>query len=285
VREKTMDQKRTRTTKGYKAKKALGQHFLTREKVLWQIVQLAGLSDQDTVVEIGAGPGNLTRKLARRARLVHAIEFDRDLAGILAKKLQDENIMIIPENALFFDYRTLAAPGEKLKVVANLPYNISTQLIFKLMETPELFSFLLLMVQREVGLRLVAKPGTKDYGILAVFIQMRADTEIVLEVGPEAFRPRPKVHSTLVRLSLLDEPREKLADEDFFRKVVRAAFSKRRKTLRNSIARSGLGYEPQDISDHLWACGIDPARRAETLSLAEFARLANYLFQKEGGKG
>ncbi len=281
-----MDQKRARTTiKGYKAKKALGQHFLTKERLLWRVVQLARVSENDIVVEIGAGPGNLTRKLAQRAKVVHAIEFDRDMAGILARKLHDENIMIIQENALFFDYRNLAAPGEKLKVVANLPYNISTQIIFKLMETPELFSSLLLMVQREVGLRLVAEPETKDYGILSIFIQMKAEARIVLELGPEAFRPRPRVHSTLVRLSPLDEPREKLANEEFFRKVVRAAFSKRRKTLRNSLAKSGLGYEPQDISDHLRACGIDPGRRAETLSLAEFARLANYLFPKKGERG
>lgn len=264
--------------KRHNPKKSLGQHFLVSDKVLWQIVQLARVSDDEAIVEIGAGPGNLTRKLARRARLVHAIEFDRDMADRLAEKLKEDNVHVIQDNALFFDYKGLAPSGEKLKVVSNLPYNISTQIIFKLMETPEIFSAMYLMVQKEVGLRLAARPGTKDYGILAVFTQMRADTDALLEVGPRAFRPPPKVDSTLVRIRPLKESRYKLESEEYFKKVVRAAFSKRRKTLRNSLAGSGMGLEPAEAAGILEACGIEPSRRAETLTLEEFARLANYMY-------
>jgi 16S rRNA (adenine1518-N6/adenine1519-N6)-dimethyltransferase len=270
--------------RGYKPRKSLGQHFLINDKKLWQIVQLARLSEQDTVVEIGAGRGNLTKRLARRAGMVYAIEFDKNMEELLARNVPLENVRIMMENALFFDYQGLAEAGKKLKVVANLPYNISTQLIFKLLENADLFSMLLLMVQREVGLRLVAEPGTRDYGILSIFTQLRGKARIVMELGPQAFRPRPKVHSTLVRIDILDRPREELADHDFFRKVVRAAFSKRRKTLRNSLSKSELDYAPDEVSGYLHSCGIDPQRRAETLSLTEFANLANFLYKRKHGK-
>ncbi len=262
----------------YKPKKAMAQNFLVNEKLLDRISQLANLGPEDTVVEIGAGPGNLTRRLARFAGKVFAIEAEEELTLICKAELKDENVELIHMDALTVDYRSLAPAEGKLKVVANLPYNITTPILFKLLETPDILSEMLLLVQAEVATRIAAEPGSKEYGILSVFMQLYADTKVLTIIGPEVFKPKPKVNSALLRLKMLDQLRAQVDDLAFFKRVVKAAFGMRRKTLKNALLKNaGLGLEQQTLLEVLEDLDIDPVRRAETLSIKEFADLANSL--------
>jgi len=259
-----------------KARKSLGQNFLLNEKVLQQIVELANITPDDSVLEIGPGPGNLTKYLVQKAKKVLAIEIDRELAAILKAEIKNPNLTIIPADILGYNLNEIKKMGDLFKVISNLPYNISTQVVFKLLETRGLFRELYLLLQKEVAERIVARPRTKDYGILSVVCQLLSDPEIVLILGPEAFKPRPKVDSALVKFRVLPEPRFKLADYQGFKNLVHAGFAMRRKMLKNALARAGLGLSPEKVDDLLAKAVINPKSRAEELSVEQFASLANF---------
>ena len=267
-------------SRGVSPKRGLGQHFLIDQGIAQKIVRLADLEPEDCVVEIGPGMGVLTFLMLPLVKKLIAVELDQGMAEWLREKGQGRaSLTIICQDALDFDFAIVAGEaGRRLKVVANLPYNISTPVIFRLLENRLFFSHLTLMLQREVAERITASPGSKAYGPLSIFTQLYTFPKIMMRVPPEAFYPRPKVESALVRFEILDRPRIAINDDDFFQKVVRASFAQRRKIILNSLKNSSLSIgSGKEIEAALDAVGIDPRRRAETLDLAEFQRLAEAL--------
>ncbi len=246
------------------AKKSFGQNFLTDTNVVRKIVAALDLSRDETVVEIGAGRGALTEKLLEHAGEVIAIEFDRDLIPILNERFRGcETFRLIESDALTVDLGSLS--NDTMKLAANLPYNVSTQILQMLMRGREHFSAMVLMFQREVVDRITAVPATKDRGFLSVLSQLYFDIERLFDVPPGAFKPQPKIWSSVVRL----RPKAvDIADEDAFREIVSAAFMQKRKTIENN-----LRARFPNISDALSAAGIEPGRRAETFSLDEWTAL------------
>ena len=257
------------------AKKSLGQNFLADPNVVSKIIQAAGITPDDTVLEIGPGTGVMTRELARAAGRVIAIELDERLAKMLQEELDEmDNLQVVMADALKYDFTSLPVA---VKVVANLPYYISTPIITRLIEARDKISLMVLMLQKEVARRITAPPGGKDYGYLSVMVQLWTEARMLFTVPAGAFNPVPKVDSAVVTLRTLDHPSAIAKDYDFFEKIVSAAFSQRRKTLRNALRSSRL-IADEGIA-RLDEGGIDAARRAETLSVAEFARLADFLFE------
>lgn len=257
----------------HRPKKRFGQNFLRDRQVVEQILAAAELQATDRILEIGPGLGAMTDRMLELAEEVNVIEVDRDLAERMRSR-PDVNLRVHEGDALALRWEGLL-PTPPYKLVANLPYNISSQILFKILDHRRLFSRLVLMFQKEVGDRLLASPGSKDYGILSVFCQLLYDIRRVTLVPPGAFYPPPKVTSVVLCFDLLPVARVEVADEIFFRRVVKGAFAQRRKTLRNSLA--GSGFAVDGVEAALTACGIDPGRRGETLSLQEFATLASAL--------
>lgn len=268
--------------KSYKIrpKKWWGQNFLVDPDVVEQVVAFYDLREDDLIVEIGAGLGALTRRLAPKVRKVLAVEIDTTLANLLTDKIiEADNVEVINQNILDFDF-PLAAKlhGDKLKILGNIPYGISAPLIFKLIECKAFMSMAVLMFQEEVADRIVARPGSKNYGVLSVFSQVSAMVSKELVVSKRCFYPQPKVESAVVRFMFRETPFIALEDEQVFKKVVKASFSQRRKTLKNALRNSlNLNMPFDEVLNALKGCGIDPQRRGETLSLAEFGRLSNCL--------
>ncbi|MBI5181529.1 MAG: 16S rRNA (adenine(1518)-N(6)/adenine(1519)-N(6))-dimethyltransferase RsmA [Nitrospirae bacterium] len=258
-------------------KKSLGQHFLTDKNIAKDIVDAANISKDDIVVEIGPGNGILTALLAEKAKKVIAIEIDERLIDKLREEFGSfNNIEIIAKDALKFSFKEIK---ERFKVAANLPYYITTPIIFHLLQFKDRIISMTLMMQKEVAERIVATPGGKDYGILSIAVQFYTEPKISFIVPPSAFHPRPKVESAVVSFSILKNRRVDVLNEGFFFKVVRAAFSQRRKTLRNALKSANLPKINDEALDAAFAkTGIDPKRRGETLSIAEFARLADNLY-------
>jgi 16S rRNA (adenine1518-N6/adenine1519-N6)-dimethyltransferase len=259
-------------------KKGWGQHFLVDRNILNKVIRTAQVEKDDLVLEIGPGLGEMTLALARQARRVIAVEVDPKLVEILKKKLEDcPNVDVVKGDILTISFRKADfGEGQKIKVVANLPYQISTPLIFHFIELKEFFSTLTLMLQKEVAERMVASPGTKAYGPLSIFVQLFSTLSIRFYVKPSAFFPPPKVESAVVHMTWREKPMVHMQDEDWFKKVVRGAFSYRRKTLINALKHSDL-HLPHDVQPILEKIGIDPKRRPETLSIQEFALLAGVL--------
>ena len=250
-------------------KKHLGQNFLYDSSILNRIIQAAELSAEDTIVEIGPGPGRLTKMLAEKAKRLIAIELDPELYERLKGDfIAYRNVEIIHEDALKFPFETIGS----FKVVANIPYYITTPIIFRLLEARGYLRSMTLTTQKEVAERIAAEPGGKYYGVLTIMIQYFAQPELKFIIPKEAFRPIPKVDSAVVHMKILERPRVMVRDEKMFFKLVRTAFSQRRKTLSNSL--KGLG---EDIREVMISAGIDPQRRPETLSLEEFAKLSDAL--------
>lgn len=250
-------------------KKRFGQHFLRDMRVVERIVAAFAPQPTDHVVEIGPGEGVLTRALVGRVARLDLVELDRDLAAQLAQTYADAPAITVHQaDALKFDFRALAAPGGTLRLIGNLPYNISTPLLFHALAQAERVRDMLFMLQKEVVERLSAAPGGKDYGRLSVMVQWRCRVENLFTVPPGAFYPPPKVDSAVVRLTPHATPPVAVRNPATFARVVQAAFAQRRKTLRNSL-KGVVSAEAMS------ALGIDPIRRAETLSLQEFAALAN----------
>ncbi len=263
--------------------KKLGQNFLTNRNIAQRIADLSGVGPDDTAIELGVGLGSLTIPLAATAHKVIGIELD---AGIVKmheeKKDLPANVHVIHQDLLKTDYRALADEcGGPLKIVANLPYSITSPLIFKLIDERAAIATACLMLQKEVAQRLVASIGCKEYGILSVMIASCAQVESILEVAPGNFHPRPKVDSTVVKFTFnpIPERVKNLPDYNhkLMNRIVRAAFGQRRKTLLNSLhaARINDLQDKAALADILIAANIDPKIRAERLSLEDFVRLSN----------
>jgi 16S rRNA (adenine1518-N6/adenine1519-N6)-dimethyltransferase len=248
-----------------RTRKRFGQHFLHDPAVLARILQAVDPQPDDLVLEIGPGSGTLTALLLQHQRQLHVVEIDRDLAAALRARYP-ERLVVHEGDALKFDYAGLAAErGGRLRIVGNLPYNISTPLLFRLLEDLPHIRDLHVMLQREVVDRMAAAPGSRDYGRLTVMLSPQLQIDKLFEVGPGAFHPPPRVWSAVARLTVLPEPRYVVTTA--FRQVVAAAFSHRRKTLRNALRT----LVPEAA---FAACGVDPGARPETLAPAQYAALA-----------
>jgi 16S rRNA (adenine1518-N6/adenine1519-N6)-dimethyltransferase len=260
--------------------KRLGQHFLMDKGIMMVIVRIAEVNSHDTVVEVGPGLGEMTKLLASKAKRVIAIEVDESMVALLKEQLDEyDNIVLHRGDALKFDFLNESRKwGEKLKVVSNLPYNISTQLLFRFVEMREAFSGITLMLQKEVAERIVAIPGGRQYGVLSVLLQIHCDASIRRIVPPSSFFPRPKVESAVVRFDFLQKTRVEIEDEAIFRKVVKASFGHRRKTLKNALKTAAFfNLEGEKIEVNLRQAGIDLMRRGETLTLREFAAISEVI--------
>ncbi|MBW1991075.1 MAG: ribosomal RNA small subunit methyltransferase A [Deltaproteobacteria bacterium] len=273
---------------GLKPKKSLGQHFLIHTHQARRIIQALALTPQDTVVEIGPGLGALTVLLAEQAREVVALEVDRTLAAYLSRELfaATPKVRIIQEDVLKFDLlRLCRETGQPLKLVGNLPYHITSPLLFKLMEEKEALSLAVLMVQEEVGHRLLAGPGSRDYGILSILAQYHFCLSRLFSLGPGNFYPSPQVNSVVLKLEPAS-PEPRAWDEGTLHRVVKLAFSRRRKTLKNTLAgqAAALGLSPEQALDLMLEAGIDPGHRAETLEVAQFVDLSNRIQAKVAEK-
>ncbi len=252
-----------------RASKRLGQNFLIDSAVVDGIVEAAEISEGDNVLEIGPGIGTLTQGLLEAGANVTAVELDKKLPAVLAQTLEGyENFKLVQGDILKVDLEELMP--QNFKVVANLPYYITTQILLTLMERKLPVTKIVTMVQKEVAERMIAAPNSKAYGAMTVAVQFRADVRIAFDVPPESFIPRPEVTSSVVVCDIRETPFK--VDETFFTKVVRAAFGQRRKTLLNSLI--GAGFQREAVTKALEVAGIEPARRAETLTLEEFSRLA-----------
>jgi 16S rRNA (adenine1518-N6/adenine1519-N6)-dimethyltransferase len=252
-------------------RRALGQHFLRDAGIARSIVELVAPSARDLVVEIGPGEGALTAVLASTSARLLALEIDAALIPRLRERFPRAEI--IEADARTWDYGALSAPpGGRVLVVGNLPYSVSKPILMALVAAREAISEMALMLQREVAERVAAAPGGKTYGSLSILTQLYCDVRLALRVPPGAFRPPPKVESAVLHLRVLDRPRISLADERRFHAVVRAAFLQRRKMVGNALA-AGLGLGVDHVRQALVAAGIDPARRAETLTIQEFGSL------------
>ena len=246
-------------------KKRLGQHFLTDRHYLERIVAEIDPRPGEAMVEIGPGPGALTEQLARLVQPLHVVEIDRELAAGLRARFAPDAVVVHEGDALAFDFASLPAG---LRVVGNLPYNVSTPLLFHVANFAARIRDCVFMLQKEVVDRMVAEPSTADYGRLSVMLQYRFSMGLAFRVPPGAFTPPPKVDSAIVRMSPLGGDRLAARDDDFFARVVMAAFTQRRKTLRNAL-------RPLVPGEAFARAGIDPGRRGETLSVAEFVALAD----------
>lgn len=256
-----------------KMSKKLGQNFLIKRGIVDEIVHAAELTVGEPVLEVGPGIGTLTQGLAQSGADVTAIELDRRLLEVLDTTLASyDNVRIIHGDVLKLDVPTIMN-HKPFKVVANLPYYITTPIIMSLLESKLPIERLVVMVQKEVALRMIAKPGTKDYGALSVAVQYYTEPDIVLDVPPKSFLPAPAVTSSVIRCVLRDKPPVDVIDEKLFFRVVKAGFAQRRKTFSNTMRTTGLSKE--QIDDILVKANIDGQRRGETFSLQEFADVAN----------
>ncbi len=261
-------------TLGVRPRKRWGQHFLVDAHALEQILSAADLSMLDTVLEVGAGLGTLTAALAPRVRRVIAVEVDETLVPSLRSAVASwGNVQVICADVMTLDRTALFAGDDNpRKVVANLPYNLASALVVALLEQPLGLRRLVVTVQREVAARMAARPATSDYGVLSIAVQYRADVSVVEYLPASAFFPAPDVESAVVRLDVRAQPACVVGDETVFFRVVRAAFSQRRKTIRNALA-GGIPMPPSSVAVACQRAGIAPMRRGETLDLAEFAAL------------
>lgn len=266
---------------GFKMTKSLGQNFLINENILDKIMESADISSDDVVLEIGTGIGTLTQRLCENAKKVIAVEIDKNLIPILNETLSDyDNITIINKDILKTDIneelKNLSV-NQKIKLVANLPYYITTPIIMKVLEDKVNVDCMVLMLQKEVADRMNATPSTKDYGSLSIAVQYYCDTDIVCKVPKSSFIPEPNVDSLVLKLVVNEKRKVEINDEELFFKIVRGSFSKRRKTILNSLSNYEDLGDKDKIQKLLEISEIDAKRRGETLSIYEFANLAkNY---------
>ena len=258
-------------------RKALGQNFLVDNNIINKILRAAAIDTHDNVLEIGPGRGALTELLSEKAGRLVAVEFDRDLAAFLRDQFTDfSQVTIHEQDVLKVDFEALLG-NELFKVVANLPYNISTPVLFRLLEQRSRFTKIVVMLQKEVGDRLAASPDCSDYGILTVLFRLLFDVKREFSVPPGCFFPPPKVDSVVISLVPLAAPRLEVGDHGLFERLVKASFGMRRKTLWNCLRNSGIA-DPVLFENALECCSIDSRRRGETLTLEEFAHLSRTLY-------
>tara|TARA_Y100000588_G_C14032648_1_gene829343 strand:+ start:42 stop:941 length:900 start_codon:yes stop_codon:yes gene_type:complete len=257
-------------------RRRFGQHFLADQRLAEQIVDLVRPNADDQVLEIGPGRGALTRHLIAKFERLIVVEIDRDLVAFLRREYAQTDLHLIEADILKLDLRDVRRreKKDKLVIVGNLPYNISAPLLFHLLGQADCIRSATLMLQREVAQRLAARPGSKEYGLLTVMLSRWADMEEVLQVGPRAFRPVPKIQSSVVELQFRQTRRCPVEDEAMFERLVRAAFAQRRKMLRNSLLSLAAGMRPvlEEVGSQ---AEIDLARRPEDLNLEEFSRLSD----------
>jgi len=253
-----------------KANKNLGQNFLISEEVLEQIINIADVTSEDIVIEIGPGLGSLTKKLLKTAKKVICIELDKKMIKILENRFNGTNLEIINQDVLKTDLQEFCR--ERVKIVANLPYYITTPIIMKLLEEKLNIESITVMVQKEVAKRLTAKPGTKDTGAITYAINYYTIPEYSLEVSSKCFIPSPEVDSAVIKLNVLKEPSIKIKNEEIFFKIIKLAFGQRRKTLSNAL-ETGFPNSKKMLEE----LGIEKNRRGETLTLEEFAKIERYL--------
>ena len=265
--------------------KKFGQNFLIDSNILDKIVQSAEVTKEDCVLEIGPGIGTMTQYLAEAAREVVAVEIDKNLIPILKDTLSEyDNVTVINEDILKVDLNQIVQDkngGRPIKVVANLPYYITTPIIMGLFENHVPLKSITIMVQKEVADRMQVGPGTKDYGALSLAVQYYAKPEIITRVPASCFMPRPNVDSTVIRLERYEEPPVFVKDEKYLFAVIRASFNQRRKTLANGLTNAGnLGVNRQLVEEALTQMGLSATVRGEALTLSQFAELSNYLAGK-----
>ena len=265
--------------------KKFGQNFLIDSHVLDKIVSAAGITKDDFVLEIGPGIGTMTQYLAASARKVFAVEIDKALIPILEDTLKEfDNVQVINQDILKVDIKKLAEEhndGKPIKVVANLPYYITTPIIMGLFESQVPIDSITVMVQKEVADRMKVGPGPKDYGALSLAVQYYAEPYIVANVPPNCFMPRPKVGSAVIRLTRHEKPPVEVADEKLMFRLIRASFNQRRKTLANGLNNSPeLSYSKEEIQQTIEKCGFKAGIRGEALTLEDFAKLANVFSEK-----
>ena len=261
--------------------KKFGQNFLINMGVLEDIIDAAEVTDEDMVLEIGPGIGTMTQYLCENARQVIAVEIDTNLIPILKDTLSAyDNVRIINDDILKVDINELAREynnGRPIKVVANLPYYITTPIIMGLFESHVPIESITVMVQKEVADRMQAGPGTKDYGALSLAVQFYAEPYIAANVPPNCFIPRPNVGSAVIRLNRWQNPPVQVKDEKFLFSIIRASFNQRRKTLQNSLVNGGIPVTKEQVVDALGQLGLSPTIRGEALTLEQFATLSDVL--------
>ena len=260
---------------GLQPSKALGQHFLADNNMAAHIVRLAGVQPGDRVVEVGPGLGSLTLALCQAGARVRAVELDRRLAGVLQEVVRDYDVDVVVADALEVDWPELLRDDDRWTMVSNLPYNVATPVVMRALETAPMIDRFLVMVQREVGERLAAVPGTKAYGAVSVKVAYYARADVVGTVPPAVFVPKPKVDSALVRLQRHASPPVAVADPERMFELVRAGFATRRKMLRRALGSTFVLEAPDRADSVFRRAGIDPSARAETLTLSQWAALAH----------
>ena len=264
--------------------KSLGQNFLIDENVVKKIVDLGELTKDDLVIEIGPGIGNMTRELAKRAGFVVAVEIDKHLVPALTENIEEfSNVKVLNQDILKVDVNEIIDSFDFrcVKIIANLPYYITTPIIMGLLEKEVKVDKMVFMIQKEVAQRMIAKEGTKDYGALTVAVNYYASPKIAFVVSPNCFMPKPEVESAVIELEIDKAPKIDLIDRDVFRRTIRASFSQRRKTLLNSLS-SSMGFNiPKDEYRKIFLeVGINENQRGETLTIYQFANLANEICKK-----
>ena len=251
-------------------RKRFSQNFLEDQSVIENIVNIINPQKNDHIIEIGPGKGALTIPIFNNVKKLNVIEIDKDLVKLLRRNIGDKNLIIHEHDALKFDYSKFK--HSNLKLIGNLPYNISTPLLFHLLSYKDKIKNMFFMLQKEVVERICAKPGTKEYGRVSVMLQYYCDVESMLIIKPEAFYPSPKVDSSIVKITPRQEPKYQLFNEDCFEKIVKAAFSQRRKTLYNGLKKY---LDETDIKK----IGIPQNERAEKLEVKDFVKLSNLYYQ------
>lgn len=267
------------TDKKFFPSRKLGQNFLSDPGILKKVCDAGDLGSNDHVIEVGPGYGSLTKMLCSRAGYVTAVETDYRLFEYLSDQLSEiRNLRLVRGDILETGFNTFYS-GRKIKLIANLPYNISSQILISLVEERGILENAVIMLQKEVADRILSEPGTKNYGSLSVIIQTYFRVNRVIKVPAGAFRPRPKIESTVIRLVPLEEPAAEITDHNLYRSVVRTAFSKRRKIIKNCLSPV---FREEDIVAALDSAGIPATIRAESLGIEDFARLSNqfYLLQQ-----
>lgn len=265
--------------------KKLGQNFLVHRHTAERIVKLAGITNKDTVLEVGVGLGALTTPLAAAAAQVIGLEADSGIIRLHEEqKSLPKNVRLLHKDVLKADFQELADNiGDRLKILANLPYSISSPFLFKLIKHHDLIDFAVVMLQKEVALRLLAQPGTKEYGVPTVLMASCAEVEMLMQVKPEEFHPKPKVDSAIVRLSFqpIPESVQKIGPIDYplLKTVVNGAFGQRRKTLLNALSATGL-LDKHDIAECISVTGLAPLVRAERLELEDFVQLSRAIAER-----
>ncbi len=260
---------------GLKAKKKFGQNFLISEDIINQIIDKSNVSSEDTVLEIGPGLGTLTKQLLKNAKRVLAVELDEDMCDVLRARFNDENLEIINDDILKLDLNEYTSKYGQIKVVANLPYYITTPIIMKLLESKYDISSITVMVQKEVGERICSTSNDRENSSITISINYYAKPQIIIDVPKENFLPSPDVDSCVIKLDVLKEPPVKVDDEEKFFKLIKSAFSQRRKTILNSF--SSGGYDKPHIQNVLNELNLSEKLRAEDLSIEDYANISNRL--------